>query len=95
MAASDADRTFVQDWNSRVKNKEKTDDLVIPSGTQLLPTDGDSKTEQRVRRQVAELGSAVKTPPLKEKSKKRIHFNLQQQFPGAEEPIDDDDDDSE
>jgi hypothetical protein len=95
MAASDADRTFVQDWNSRVKNKEKTDDLVIPSGTQLLPTDGDSKKEQRIRRQVAELGSAVKTPPLKEKSKKRIHFNLQQQFPGAEEPLDDDDDESE
>jgi hypothetical protein len=27
---------------------------------------------------------------LKEKSKKKIHFNLQKQFPGAEEPIDDD-----
>jgi hypothetical protein len=81
MAASADDKTFIQDWNSRVKNKEGTDDLVVPQGTTLVaPPEGQS-TAQRARR---------KTPEMKEKDDKRIHFNLHTQFKGAEEPIDDD-----
>jgi hypothetical protein len=90
MEASDVDRTFIQDWNSRVKNGEKTDDLTVPSGTKLLPTDGASQIEQRIRRQVDQAGSKMKTPEMKEKDNKRISFNLHNQFHGAEEPIDDD-----
>jgi hypothetical protein len=56
-----------------------TDDLVIPKGTKLLPAPtGDSKEEQRVRR---------KTPEMKEKDNKLIHFNPQNQFEGNEEPL--------
>jgi hypothetical protein len=88
MEASPEDRTFIQDWNSRVKNSEPTDDLVVPPGTTLLPSEGDSKLEQRLRRQLAP-DSKVKTPEMKDKDNKRIHFNLQNQFLGAEEPIDD------
>ena len=81
MAASAEDKTFIQDWNSRVKNKEGTDDLIIPQGTTLVaPPDGHSK-EQRARR---------KTPEMKEKDDKRIHFNLHNQFKGADEPIEED-----
>jgi hypothetical protein len=91
MDASPDDRTFIQDWNSRVKNHETTEDLVVPTGTTLVPTDGESKKEQRIRRQVDQLGSKVKTPEMKEKDAKKIDFNLHSQFPGADEPIDDDD----
>jgi hypothetical protein len=33
--ASAEDKTFIQDWNSRVKHKERTDDLVVPTGSTL------------------------------------------------------------
>jgi pyruvate kinase len=36
------------------------------------------------------LGSEVKTPAMKEKDDKMIHFNFKNQFHGAKEPIDDD-----
>jgi hypothetical protein len=89
MGASPEDRTFIQDWNSRVKNSEKTDDLIVPSGTKLVASEGDSKIEQRLRRRL-EPGSKVKTAEMLEKDNKRIHFNLHNQFIGADEPIDDD-----
>lgn len=83
MAATAEDKTFIQDWNSRVKNGEGTDDLVVPQGTKLVspPVETDTKKEQRARR---------KTPEMKEKDNKRIHFNLQNQFRDADEPVDDD-----
>jgi hypothetical protein len=80
--ATDVDKTFIQDYNSRIKNKESTGDLTVPPGIKLVATTDESKTEQRVRR---------KTPEMKEKDNKRIHFNLQNQFQGADEPVDDDD----
>jgi hypothetical protein len=83
MAASSEDKTFIQDWNSRVKNKEGTDDLIVPQGTKLIsPTaETETTTEQRVRR---------KTPEMKEKDDKHVHFHLKNQFEGADEPVDDD-----
>jgi hypothetical protein len=84
MAASSDDKTFIQDWNSRVKNKEGTDDLIVPEGTKLvspLPEDAATKLTQRIRR---------KTPEMKEKDDKHVHFNLKSQFEGADEPVDDD-----
>jgi hypothetical protein len=82
IAASPEDKTFIQDWNSRVKNKEGTDDLIVPEGTKLVsPPPDEGKTEQRLRR---------KTPEMKDKDAKRIHFNLHNQFKDADEPIDDD-----
>ena len=83
LASSAEDKTFIQDWNSRVKNQEGTDDLIIPEGTKLVsPPEEAKKIEQRVRR---------KTPEMQEKDTKRIHFNLHSQFKGAEEPTDADD----
>jgi hypothetical protein len=77
MNAPAEDRSLIKDWNSRVKDSKGTDDLVIPKGTKLLPAPtGDSKEEQRVRR---------KTPEMKEKDNKLIHFNPQNQFEGNEE----------
>jgi hypothetical protein len=46
------DKTFIQDWNSRVKNKEETDELVVPPGTKLSPSTEESK--QRTRRKTPE-----------------------------------------
>ena len=86
VASSAEDKTFIQDWNSRVKNKEGTDDLIVPSGTTLVvspPDETTTMTTPRLRR---------KTPEMKEKDDKHIHFNLHSQFQGAEEPLDDDTD---
>jgi hypothetical protein len=82
MAASAEDKTFIQDWNSRVKNGEGTDDLVVPQGTKLVspPEETNTTKEQRARR---------KTPEMKEKDNKRIHFNLHTHFRDADEPVDD------
>jgi hypothetical protein len=38
MEASGDDQTFIQDWNSQVKNNEKTDDLVSPSLSHQMKT---------------------------------------------------------
>jgi hypothetical protein len=81
VASSAEDKSFIQDWNSRVKNKEGTDDLVIPQGTKLVPAQDEHKKEGILRR---------KTPEMKEKDDKRIHFNLKDQFHDAEEHLDDD-----
>jgi hypothetical protein len=83
MAASAEDKTFIQDWNSWVKNNEGTNDLIVPQGTKLVSPieDTESKKETRVCR---------KTPEMKEKDDKHVHFNLKSQFEGADEPVDDD-----
>jgi hypothetical protein len=91
MDASPDNPTFIQDWNSCVKNHETSKHLVAPTGTTLVPTDGESTKEQRIRRQVDQLSSKVKTPEMKEKDAKKIDFNLQSQFPAAKVPINDDD----
>jgi hypothetical protein len=85
MEVSPKDRTFIQGWNSRVKNSERTDDLVIPLGIKLLPGDGNYLKEQRIRCQA---DPKVKTSEMKETATKRIHFRLQNQFQGAKEPLD-------
>jgi hypothetical protein len=56
MEASGDDTTFIKkDWNSQVKNNKKTDNLVTPPGTKLIPSDGGSKKEQQIGQQVAQL----------------------------------------
>ena len=77
---TDDEKTFVQEWNAKVKHNEPTDKLKIPDGVNII-------SSTKVRRTKSE-DKTIDEPSDQPKPKKKITFNLHDQ----EEDKEDEDD---